>query len=572
MKLSAIHVIKQLEMGPSAIRELAQNVGLSYPRTAAIVKEVVRDGYCEKLGKDVRLASNAKTVLLRKLADRYDLATLLGGLNEEILVALSETADVIGIQRRAELAQSTVYQTLGKLMSIGAVQRRDDRYMLANDPDLRAFSELLAREREAAETEPHAILIYRDDFKLKKVSAGKPARGSRTAFSLFTDFGVEYSSPHDYYVEPGHEVSIEDVLVHALRSAEGKAERTMCAVFYLKNMYRIDPSKTKLLAKRFGVLPLWADLQSYVKGMPVHEADKFLPWDEFSEKAALYGIRVSPPPEAEKSVNVLRDLGARLNRTVHAYLFGGANLLLRGLKKATKDFDIVLETKEDFSRMEDALVGMGFEPLAKERFAPSDEKLNPGGIYVSKGLPRFDLFTGVICNALFLTGEMEARAKSMAFGKLVLHLLSLEDVSLLKSITEREGDLEDMATIVRLGGDLDWGYILETYLQEEEVMKKHLCFTMLDVIESLQEREGITIPIHGALLRHCTDIGILQALSRGAAIVKDIRKMIDFPEYTIRNRIRKLVEEGKISKRKRAGHIVLTITDRGRASLFGSGS
>jgi len=572
MKLSAIHVLKQLGRNPSAIRELAQNVGLSYPRMAAIVKELVRDGYCEKLGKDVRMASNAKTVLLRKLADRYSIVALLGNSNEELLVALSEAADVVELQRRAGLAQSTVYQALRKLMSIGVVQRRDDQYMLADDPDLRVFSELLAREREAAETEPHAILIYRDYFKLKKVSAGKPARGSRTAFSLFTDFGVEYISPHDYYVEPGHEVSIEEVLVHALRSAEGKAERTMCAVFYLKNMYRIDPSKTKLLAKRFGVLPLWADLQSYVKGLPVREADKFLPWDELSEKAALYGIRVSSPPGAEKSVSVLRDLGVRLDRAIHAYLFGGANLLLRGLKKATKDFDIVLETKEDFSRLEDALVGMGFEPLAKERFTPTDEKLNPSGIYVSKDLPRFDLFTGVICNALFLTGEMKARAKPMAFGKLALHLLSLEDVFLLKSITEREGDLEDMATIVRLGGDLDWGYILETYLQEEEAMKKHLCFTMLDNMEALQEREGITTPIHGALLRHCADIGILQALSRGAASVKDIRKMIDFPEYTTRNRIRKLVEEGKISKRKRAGRLVLTITNRGRASLFESGS
>ena len=568
MMLGAIRVLKQLEGGPSPVRELAQRVGLSYPRTAAIVKELIRKGYCEKFERRVGLASNAKTVLLRKLADRYDLATLLGGSSEELLVALPKAADVVELQRRTGLAQSTVYQALGKLIATGAVQRRDDIRILADDSDLRAFSELLAREREAAGIEPHAVLIHRDDFKLKKVPAGKQARGSRTAFSLFGDFGVDYASPHDYYVEPGHTVSVEEVLVHALRSAEGKTERTMCAVFYLKNISEIDPAKVRLLAKRFGVLPLWADLQSYVKGLPVREADEFLPWDELSEKSALYGVKVSLPPEAEKSVSVLRDLGRRLDRTVHAYLFGGANLLLQGLKKATKDFDIVLETRGDFSRLEDALAGMGFEPLAEERFTPGDKKLNPSGIYVSKDLPRFDLFTGVICNALSLTGEMKTRAKAMAFGKLVLHLLSLEDVFLLKSITEREGDLEDMAAIARRGGSLDWDRILKTYLQEEKAMKKHLCFTMLDNMEALQEREGITIPIHGALLRHCTDIGILQALSRSAASVKEIRKMIDFPEYTIRNRIKELVEEGKISRRKRAGRLVLTITDRGRASLF----
>jgi len=569
MELGKIKALKLLGGGPSTVRELVSSMGLSYPRTAAIVRELVIGEYCEKAGRQVALASNPKASLLRKLADKYELVVLLGGSSERLLLALSGAADAVKIQRRTGLAQSTVYQALKRLMAIGAVYRRDDLYALADDPDLRAFFELLTMEREAMEAEPHAILVHSDGFKLKKVPAGKQARGSKTAFSLFTSHGVEYVSPHDYYVEPEHEISVEEVLVHALRFAERKGEGTMCAVLYLKNLNKIDPAKVKSLAKKFGVLSLWVDLQNYVKGLPVLNIERFLPWSEFVEKAGLYGIRVSLPPEVEKTTETLKKLGDKLDSTVNVYLFGGANLLLRGLKMATKDFDVVVERERDFLKLKDTLLTLGFEPLARTQMMVSDKKLNPSGIYVSKDLPRFDLFTKVICNALFLTEEMKARAKAMAFGKLVLHLLSLEDIFLLKSITEREGDLEDMATILKRGGGLEWGKILKTYFEEEWTVKKHFCFTMLDNIEILRQREGIAIPIHRPLLRHCIDVGILQALAYGAASVGEIRKLIDFPEYTIRNTVGKLVKEGKISKRVKKGRLTLALTDHGRATLFG---
>jgi len=566
MELGKVKALKLLVSGTLTIRELASSMGLSYPRAAAIARELIREGYCEKAGGRVVMAPNAKGSLLKGLADRYDLETLLGGSSERLLLPLSKPLSLEELRRKTGLAQSTTYQTLRRLMALGVVRKLDGLYALTDDPDLKAFLGLLEREREAAGLEPYAILIRSNGFKLKKVPAGKQARGSLTAFSLFGRYGVEYTSPHDYYFEPAREVSIEAVLVHALAASEGKAEGTMCAVFYLKNLDKIDPAKVKSLARKFGVLSLWVDLQNYIKGQ-VLNVEAFLPWDEFADKASLYGVPVSLPPEAEKGIAVLRELGEKLSTTVHAYLFGGANLLLRGLKKATKDLDVVVEDEGDFSKLRGALLASGFRPLGEKELSPSDRKLNPSGIYVAKGLLRFDLFTKVICNALFLTDEMKSRAETMAFGKLVLHLLSLEDVFLLKSITEREGDLEDMATIIRRGGALRWDEILKTYLTEEEVIKKHFCFTMLDNIELLQRREGIDVPLQG-LLRHCIDVGILQALAYGRTNVKGIRKLIDFPEHTIRNRVEKLAKEGKILKRRKRGRLTLALTGRGKKLIF----
>jgi hypothetical protein len=190
------------------------------------------------------------------------------------------------------------------------------------------------------------------------------------------------------------------------------------------------------------------------------------------------------------------------------------NLLLRGLKSATKDLDIVVEDSASFFKLKDVLLKLGFRMLTEHEITLTDKRPNPSGILVSQELPRFDIFTRNICNALSLTEEMKKRSEPQNFGKLELRLLSLEDVFLLKSITEREGDIEDMAIIVRHGGGLNWNMILETYFKEEKRIKQHLCFKILDNIEILQEREKITIPIHNPLLRHCIDIGILQSVSK----------------------------------------------------------
>jgi predicted transcriptional regulator len=137
----------------------------------------------------------------------------------------------------------------------------------------------------------------------------------------------------------------------------------------------------------------------------------------------------------------------------------------------------------------------------------------------------------------------------------------------LKSITEREGDLEDMGSIVRRAG-LDWNLVLKRFLEEEALVRRHFCFIILDNLEILQRREGITIPIHKHILRHCIDVGILQSVSKGAKTIRDIRKELEFPEFAIRNRVARLVKKGMLSKQGDKRRFILSVTSAGKKVLF----
>ncbi|MEM2029673.1 MAG: ArsR family transcriptional regulator, partial [Candidatus Bathyarchaeia archaeon] len=418
MNSSELQALKLLLNNAFSISELASKLGLSYSRTASIIRELVRKGYCEKQDGKIKIAKNVKTSLFKKLAHRYDVLTLFSGACEALLLVLNKPSDVSEIQKNTGLAQSTIYQGLRKLMAIGVVRRVRDQYALAEDQTLRDFLVFLKREREAVEIEHNAILLYsRNGIRLKKVPAGQEAAGSKTAFSLFPKYGLEYFSPYDYYVEPPKDVSIEECLLHALIVSENKAERTICALFYLKNADRIDDAKIKALAKKYGVSLLLMELQSYIKGPPYSNTDLFLPWVEFKEKAALYGVTIPLSPEREKFLSVLNMLGEKLDAVASAYLFGGANLMLRGLKSATKDIDLVVDDEESFLKLRNALLKLSFRMLSEKELTVTDKRLNPSGIFTAQELPRFDVFTKAICNAFMLSEDMKKRSEVKIFGK-----------------------------------------------------------------------------------------------------------------------------------------------------------
>jgi hypothetical protein len=49
-----------------------------------------------------------------------------------------------------------------------------------------------------------------------------------------------------------------------------------------------------------------------------------------------------------------------LRKKINVYVIGGAVLLEQGLKTATKDVDIIVESKKDFLAFQEALEEFGF--------------------------------------------------------------------------------------------------------------------------------------------------------------------------------------------------------------------
>jgi len=551
MLVKEIRTLLALLTESRSVKQLAEVIGSTYVRASQITGQLLQRGFVTRTDGLISLADTAHATLFRKIATRYDVEKLLNDSKEDVILALLSADDIRDIQRQTELSYWTVRRALNKIMETGVVKEEDRKYFLAGDEDLKLFLRLWWEEKQRRLVEPYAEVIYASpDSILKRTSEGRSGKGSLTAFSVFNRYGVELHPIYGYYVQPERKLSIESVLVHAMVFSTNPVELTDCAVFYAKNRDMIDLRKVREIARGFGVDGLIMDLENYIRNLTVLSPERFLPWDEFAEKARLY--EVSPesllPPKAFP--DFMDELSRRIRREVRAYVFGGEAMRIRGLKRATKDVDMVVEDAQAFVALKEALASMGYRALGGEEISRADRKLNPSGIFVKEAYPRADIFVKSICNAFRLSQSMKSRCEVKEMGNFKLSIMSNEDIFLLKSVTDREGDIYDMIQLAKAPG-FDWRAVLnELYIQEQET-GRHFCMRLLDSIEVIEKRANIRAPFHNQLVNHCIDQAILESVRRWKATsLKQIKELVNYPDYRLSSRIKKLIREGKLVKKK----------------------
>jgi len=189
-------------------------------------------------------------------------------------------------------------------------------------------------------------------------------------------------------------------------------------------------------------------------------------------------------------ISQLEEIGKVLRNKVNLYLIGGCAMVLRGGKAATKDIDAVLLYPNDLSEVVRSLKKVGYVEFKELPF--EYEQLGASAILRDKKQRQFDLFYKQVCNGLELTATMRERAQLYAQrGYLSIYLMAPEDIFLFKSITERSGDLADMAVLA--GMRVDWNVILEECAAQKK-RKIWLAFLYQRLLE-LRKEHGIEAPL-----------------------------------------------------------------------------
>ena len=202
---------------------------------------------------------------------------------------------------------------------------------------------------------------------------------------------------------------------------------------------------------------------------------------------------------------VLQQAGETLPHKMRAYLFGGGAMVFRNQKASTKDVDVIFEDKGQAQEFATMLQKMGYTEK-KELEAPYELMHATGGIWVKEG-SRFDVFGGTVMGALHLSPTVKERSTLLdSFGNLQVYLMSNEDVAFFKSVTDRPGDTDDIATLSTTSTGIVWS----TLLEESKLQSgKRVWFgSIYNKLTELREKHGIDAPIQRELLR-LDELGIL---------------------------------------------------------------
>ncbi len=547
MKLFSIKALNALsEADALTVGQLAKKIGASTSAASRAVKELEEKKLVERNKRALRIAKNPAGQQLLILSSKFSMQNLFLDSMEKVLMALNEPKKLTQLSVDTGLSQVQIGRLLKKLKGVGAVYLSGEKLVL--NEGVKKFVMEMKKIAELAGAEPYATIIFSNLSRLKKVPLNADAKGALTGFSRFAEYGVEYGTINDFYIEPAHEPSIEEVFVHALAASASRKDIAMCLVFYEKNNGAMELRKIVELAREFKAMALLFDCIAYLDHRQVQEKDNFLPWKEFAAIAELYGVKNKSKQKfsAQELDALLREIGGHAAKPLEVFLIGGCNMALQGIKVSTKDIDLVVKNEKDFAAITSVLKKIGFNPLANIESAY--RKMNPSAILVCEGKPRVDIFTEVVCNALILTESMADRSLERKYGHLSVKFLRPEDIILFKAITDRDGDLDDITAIIR-GQKPDWNYFLEELDKQHEKSEGLFCLDVLVTIEVLEEKEKIVFGIKEKLVELCLERSVLY-LAKKPVTVKEIMQKIDFPELTIRNKISQLVKKKKLSKIK----------------------
>jgi len=194
--------------------------------------------------------------------------------------------------------------------------------------------------------------------------------------------------------------------------------------------------------------------------------------------------------EFNKIIELFREVNDNLSNKINIYVIGGAVLLEQGLKSATKDIDIVVSSQDEFYEVISV-----FEKIKFESKKPGLEykNMNLSGILVRDDF-RIDLFYERVCGRFSLSEKMIEKSRTvLELSNLSLNLCSNEDIFLFKTMTEREGDLEDCISLAKEG--LDWNKILEEIKLQIKTSGRDVWITWIGERLDILVEKGLNIPI-----------------------------------------------------------------------------
>ena len=206
--------------------------------------------------------------------------------------------------------------------------------------------------------------------------------------------------------------------------------------------------------------------------------------------------------DRDEVLAVLRDVGKTCSRKITVYMEGGGAMAIRGEKVATKDVDLIVGSENESSELKDAFIKIGLE--VNDRHPSECRELVDAEILTTSEGMRIDLFVKRVCNKLFLSEGMKERSEPYAeMGGIALRICSREDIFLLKSVTERNRDLEDMMALYRKG--IDKEIVLSEVRRQDKLdsqISGRIWETFLLVkLEEMEDRFGISIPWRRELKR-----------------------------------------------------------------------
>jgi hypothetical protein len=232
-----------------------------------------------------------------------------------------------------------------------------------------------------------------------------------------------------------------------------------------------------------------------------------------------------PVFDADYIQREMQRLAPRLTRRTDLYLIGGGAMSFLGIKDATKDVDAVVGAEASFRDLVEALRAEGYASVSHR--APRGDPREPAAVLENRERFRWDLFVGRVCGGLRFSKAMRARStRFLLADRLEVRLAAPEDILLLKSVTSRQRDRDDMRVLHAHG--VDYSVVVEEARRQagRGGERAWVAFLFLGLRE-MARRSGAVVPglegeIRALATRNAAETLVTERLRDGPRSVAEV--------------------------------------------------
>ena len=266
-------------------------LGLQRETVSRIITRLQDKRLVERKGGEIVLARTPPAEAFKKLYYTHRAAPLQDLLSDRKVELLSrldhDSKSLEALSGETGIPSDTVYYYLKGFLHLGVIERskKGKAYQYSFNyilwPELKDFVTSFIEYQALRLVPREALLIksYGDNVLFKSL---RQQDATLTSFSAYRDYGIELGLRDNYYTLPKRELSIREIFIHSLDSAESISQRLYCILFYLKNGERLEDVQH----------PMMKDIGAVLKG----EHIKVYPTlEEVKEQAELYGITIIEP-------------------------------------------------------------------------------------------------------------------------------------------------------------------------------------------------------------------------------------------------------------------------------------
>jgi len=168
---------------------------------------------------------------------------------------------------------------------------------------------------------------------------------------------------------------------------------------------------------------------------------------------------------------------------------GGTAMMFMGYKSTTKDIDLVFDSEQERDMFIAAIEELGYKEKAIAELYDEKRREHSGKPRLfTRTDERFDLFvSSVFGYALSTENDVAERRDYLGRGTFTIHLPTKEDLIVLKAITRREKDHEDIETIITTEKTVDWDRVIDKAIAQT----KRNEWLLIELEATLQELKSI---------------------------------------------------------------------------------